>query len=69
MSDQTKSNASKQAADVNVEREHTVDSPTSEGERTQAEAQADSEKRKSVAEHEQEMMEIGAHVKGEGAIE
>lgn len=69
MSDQTKSNASTQSEDASAERDPTVDSPTSEEESKRAEAHADSDKRKSVAEHEREMMEIGANVKGEGAIE
>lgn len=32
-------------------------------------ARGDGEQRRQVAEHEQEMMDIGAHVKGEGVIE
>lgn len=73
MKDQTEPNASTLAAEeVEADHDHTADRAASgeESERAEANyASTDPDERKSVAEHEEEMMEIGAHLKGEGAIE
>jgi hypothetical protein len=73
MSDQTEPDASTQAEEeAEAGRDHVADRPATEEENERADenyAQSDSDERKSVAEHEEEMMEIGADVKGEGAIE
>jgi len=73
MSSHTEPDASTDAAgEGEAGRPHTPDTPANEGEAKRAKAayaQSDPDERNSVAEHEEEMMEIGAHVKGEGAIE
>lgn len=73
MSDRTEPDASTHAAEeAEAGRDHAADRPASEEESQRADAnlaQSDADERKSVAEHEEEMMEIGADVKGEGAIE
>ncbi len=53
-------------------RSHEADRPATEVEEQEADdvlAKDDPERRADVAEHEKEMMEIGASVKGEGEIE
>lgn len=53
-------------------RAHTADRPATDEESAAADAEAaaaDQRERESVAQHEQEMQEIGANVKGEGAID
>jgi hypothetical protein len=73
MSDQTEPDESTQAEEeTEAGRDHIADRPATEEENKRADenyAQSDSDERKSVAEHEEEMMEIGVDVKGEGAIE
>ena len=73
MSDRTEPDASTHAAEeAEAGRDHTADRPATEEESERADtssAQSDSDERKSVAEHEEEMMEIGADLKDEGAIE
>jgi hypothetical protein len=53
-------------------RAHAADRPATEAEEHEADdalASSDPGQREDVAEHEKEMMEIGANVKGEGEIE
>jgi hypothetical protein len=73
MSDWTEPDASTQAAEeAEAGRDHIADRSAIEEESKHADAsyaQSDPDERESVAEHEEEMMEIGADVKGEGAIE
>ena len=55
-----------------AQRAHTADRPATDEESADADRESDdsdAEERRRVAEHFHEMNEIGAHVKGEGAIE
>jgi len=64
--------ATKQADRADSEAEHTADRPATEEEAAAADeeyAGDDADRRADVARHEQEMLEIGANVKGEGAID
>jgi hypothetical protein len=51
-------------------RQHVADRPPTSAEEAEegARAGSDASERKSVAEHYEEMAELGAHVKGEGEI-
>jgi len=63
--------ATREAEDVDATQAHAADRPPTKEEEAAAEAarakyEADA---KDVAAHEKEMSDIGAHVKGEGAID
>jgi hypothetical protein len=64
--------ATHDVAKIDAGRSHSADRPGTDDEERDADeafAADDDQKRKDVAAHEKEMMEIGAHIKGEGAIE
>jgi hypothetical protein len=73
MEDRTDLDEATTAADrKDAARAHTPDRPATDGEQAAADeagALTDSDERSTVAAHEKEMMERGAHVKGEGQIE
>ncbi len=73
MDQPTEPDADTEAAEqADAGHEHRSDRPPTTEENAAAEERysaSDDETRRRVAEHEQEMMEIGADVKGEGAIE
>jgi hypothetical protein len=71
MADRTDPDEETRAADE-ADIDHTADRPPTDDEATLAEehtADEDPQRRADVAAHEKEMMEIGAHAKGEGAID
>ncbi len=64
--------ATQTAEEAEAVHNHTADRPPTEAETATADehlAKSDDAERAKVAEHEEEMMEIGAKVKGEGAID
>lgn len=73
MEDHTEPDGATHAAeDADAHRPRSADRPATQEEVTLADEQygkSDAGQRRSVAEHEEEMMNIGAKVKGEGAIE
>jgi hypothetical protein len=71
MADRTDPDEDTRAADE-ADIDHAADRPPTDDEATEAEAYAadeDPARRADVAAHEKEMMEIGANIKGEGAID
>ncbi len=73
MDEHTEPDASTEAAErADAGHGHQADRAPTDEENAAAEERfsaTDDQSRKEVAEHEEEMMEIGAQVKGEGAIE
>jgi hypothetical protein len=73
MEHQTEPDAATHATEeADARRGPSADRPATEGERSIADdayAKGDADERRRVARHEEEMMEIGAHIKGEGAID
>jgi hypothetical protein len=71
MDDRTEPDEETRAADE-ADTDHAADRPPTDEEAAVAETHAaddDPGRRADVAAHEKEMMEIGAHAKGEGAID
>jgi hypothetical protein len=71
MNDHTESHETAQAPDED-EVDHVADRPPTDDEASLADqqlAREDPERRADVAAHEKEMMDIGAHTKGEGSID
>lgn len=73
MEDRTEpSETTHEAEEADAGQRHEADRVATEGESRDAEdalSKSDPERRRDVAEHEKEMMEIGASVKGEGEID